>query len=251
MRSDMAKKLVERPRHNAGDPNWAGRGARRAARVAVQRGDDAALPTRQPCRPRARTKWLNENLAPLKRFLRSRIGRPWDAVYSELRAHVRADNTVQAHIMEHLYQCVHRVVTREPDGAITDWSDGAPRPLYANPWWPALYVDPADGCLREARAPRPTGSAYLPRRVRRGDVLYVRWAGHWHRVTVAERPLNAVGKPPVDALTGEPVRREQADRREALYGLPVRYAVSATRLTPTQRQRLRLPVPRRRPRGIP
>jgi hypothetical protein len=30
------------------------------------------------------------------------VGRPWNKVYSEIAAHLRADNTVQQHVRDHL-----------------------------------------------------------------------------------------------------------------------------------------------------
>jgi hypothetical protein len=43
-----------------------------------------------------------ENLAPLRRFLASRVGRRWDDVYSEVRAAIRADSAAQLHVLQHL-----------------------------------------------------------------------------------------------------------------------------------------------------
>jgi len=34
---------------------------------------------------RRHEKWLNENLAPLRRYLMRQVGRPWDKVYGEIR----------------------------------------------------------------------------------------------------------------------------------------------------------------------
>lgn len=100
MRGDMSKVLVERPR--------GGRriafGDRRAQyeRRARSRDGDDALPERMPMRYGA-ALWLNENLAPLRRFLMSRRGQLWDRVYSELRAQLAPKNTVDMHVMQHLW----------------------------------------------------------------------------------------------------------------------------------------------------
>ena len=47
-------------------------------------------------------KALNENLSPLRGFLRSRVGKPWNKVYSELNEFVNPKNPVQMHIRQHL-----------------------------------------------------------------------------------------------------------------------------------------------------
>jgi hypothetical protein len=41
-----------------------------------------------------REKWLNENLQPLVRFLRSHVGRRWDDVYSEIAARISCRSAV-------------------------------------------------------------------------------------------------------------------------------------------------------------
>jgi hypothetical protein len=57
---------------------------------------------RRSQRERGGYKMLNENLAPLRRFLERQIGRPWDKVYSEIAERLRVDSTVQQHVREHL-----------------------------------------------------------------------------------------------------------------------------------------------------
>ena len=95
MRSDMSKVIVERPRWGS----WL-RSTKFAARVSPQ-GDvedlDVAPPSREPDR-----KSLNENLAPLKRYLDKQVGRPWNKVYSEIRANLDTRKATQLHILQHL-----------------------------------------------------------------------------------------------------------------------------------------------------
>ncbi len=57
---------------------------------------------REPMRGPAKTKWLNENLAPLKRFLGKQVGRPWDKVYSEIAENLKPTSTVQQHVRDHI-----------------------------------------------------------------------------------------------------------------------------------------------------
>jgi hypothetical protein len=47
-------------------------------------------------------KRLNENLRPLVRFLRSRVGRRWDDVYSEIAEQISCKSAVQRHVLDHL-----------------------------------------------------------------------------------------------------------------------------------------------------
>ena len=94
MREDMAQVIVERPRIK---PFNSRKGRRQAL-------DD--LPTHEGMRRaqalRGDRKQLNENLAPLRRYLESQVGRPWNKVYAEIAARLRVDNTVQQHVRDHL-----------------------------------------------------------------------------------------------------------------------------------------------------
>ena len=56
------------------------------------------------------SKELNENLSPLYRYLDASAGRPWDEVYSEIRANIDTRSAIGLHVMQHLYQHVERDV---------------------------------------------------------------------------------------------------------------------------------------------
>ena len=92
MRRDMARVIVERPRIRT----------RNERQGRACRPDD--LPQRESIRRphvlRRSEKSLNENLAPLRRYLERQVGRPWDNVYSEIAANLRVDNTVQQHLRD-------------------------------------------------------------------------------------------------------------------------------------------------------
>jgi hypothetical protein len=102
----MNKVIVERPRLIYGD--WLGGGRESGFRQFLQ--DEARAPKIGMRAGHQTRKWLNENLAPLRRFLESSAGRPWDKVMSELRAGIDVRNTVQAHILEHVEDFVRTKV---------------------------------------------------------------------------------------------------------------------------------------------
>lgn len=114
MRRDMAKVIVERPRRGG----YLDYGERLShyERHTRDRSDPDVLPMRMPM-GYARTKHLNENLAPLFRYLQRNVGRPWDAVHSEIRAHLRVTNPIQLHVMEHVEQFVY-FARREGDRVV-------------------------------------------------------------------------------------------------------------------------------------
>lgn len=102
MRKDMSKLIVERPR-------LGGKNARKGRDI---QDPDLLIShegMRVPYLKHYKTKELNENLAPLLRFLQSRVGQPWDRVWSEISENIRATNPVQQHVRDHVlgYVVVH------------------------------------------------------------------------------------------------------------------------------------------------
>jgi hypothetical protein len=137
MRRDMDKVLCERPRQGA-----------RFERRSRYRGPLENAPSfESTSRNRGGCKSLNEHLGPLRRWLRAQVGRPWSAVYSELRANISPKNAVQMHIWQHAQQYVAQHV---------ELVDGKPRyrnhaafryPFLVARWTP-VYVCPKTGILR-------------------------------------------------------------------------------------------------------
>ncbi|SDJ12619.1 hypothetical protein [Variovorax sp. OV700] len=98
MREDMDKVIVERPRRGGGV-----QGDGRKWRNSRERGSYLGM-----AQGYAYPKGLNENLAPLKRWLHKQVHRPWDKVYAELCSGIDRRSTVQAHIFQHIDDFVER-----------------------------------------------------------------------------------------------------------------------------------------------
>src|SRR4051794_18399649 len=99
MRSDMSRVIVERPRCRIPkrSGSWYPRGS-----LKMQWHPDLELaPMREGYGHHYREKYLNENLQPLVRFLRSRVGKRWDKVHSEMSEHVSCTSAVQKHVLDH------------------------------------------------------------------------------------------------------------------------------------------------------
>ena len=77
----MAKVIVERPRRKG----WAGKRPKGYSRRLRAFGADGP-PPRDGIKARWRggSKRLNEHLGPLRRYLMSQVGRPWDKVFAEI-----------------------------------------------------------------------------------------------------------------------------------------------------------------------
>ena len=158
MRDDMYKVIVERPRRGSGHTNASdGRLFRNSEDVPAKLGIKQGHIYR---------KSLNENLAPLRRFLESQIGRPWDKVYAELSMGIDRRNTVQEHIYAHIesYVAIH---TRWVDTSEQRPSNGTCVRVFGERWLRAsnrlsdcnaiMYVHPLTGILLRNRYRRPYG----------------------------------------------------------------------------------------------
>ena len=181
MRDDMARVIVERPRipdHSAG---------RKGRSVPFDQ-----LPAQEGMRrPHIRFwggKQLNENLAPLRRYLERQVGRPWDKIYSDIAAHLRMDSTVQQHVRDHLQGFV-AIKPRRLNG----W-----RHRHSGLWWQPFYVDPVSGLLKrtdrlpEAKSHRHARRQHHPAAPERislaEDRELRRIEGIWYEVRLAPLP---------------------------------------------------------------
>lgn len=173
MREDMSHVLVERPRRGGREPK-----GRALPFEELPRHEGMRRPHILSGEP----KELNENLAPLRRYLERQVGRPWDKVYAEIAQHLRTDNTVQQHVRDHISNYV-AVKSR--------WSY---RLGYL--WYQALYVDPRDGLLKrtdrlpEFKALRRTPrSPEQPERIRLAENCELRRIkGLWYEIRLARLP---------------------------------------------------------------
>ena len=176
MRPDMSKVIVERPRRGSRL-----RSAKFGVRLSPQLEPDEADPL-PPRRPRE-NKSLNENLAPLERYLNKQVGRPWDKVYSEIRANLDGRKATQLHILQHL------------SGYVTTdcWTENGTLVGKGGFWgraWPVegLYVDPKTRLLCSApRAKRDRGAKTVTR-VRVSDLAHDELIdGIWYRFEYRRR----------------------------------------------------------------
>ena len=99
------------------------------------------------------TKYFGDHLGPLRRFLSSRVGRPWDQIHSEISRALRARGVMQNHVLLHLDHMVFRRVTRI-DGELYGHDDGR----YVAIRWAPFYVCPKRGVLKRSPGHHRWGS---------------------------------------------------------------------------------------------
>lgn len=79
------------------------------------------------------SKNLNENLRPLKRFLKKSVGKKWDDVYSEIKSNVDHRKTIGFHVLQHLSWNVAKDVILCNDGKFRQFT-------YSSEYF-GLYID--------------------------------------------------------------------------------------------------------------
>jgi hypothetical protein len=246
MRADMAKVIVERPRVKG----WAWNKPKGYQRRLRRYGDDGP-PTREGIKAcwQGGSKYLNEHLGPLRRYLDSQVGRPWDKVFSEICANIDRNSAVQDHVRDHVedYVTTHVILI---DGVPCNGEGGRiyGTPLHEfryRPW----YVCPRTGLLRrvkvagrkrKSRPKQESPPAFIPV----SDTLQCRFLdGAWHLVTL--RPLPGPHQygccRAVDVLLKRPVVEITARQARRHYGAEV-YAVTTRRLARKELRQYPIPV---------
>lgn len=144
MRNDMTRLLVHRGKCGK---RWATRPPRRK-----NRRDYDNMPKRSGMKHGYMEKSFDEYLAPLKRFLQTRVGSPWNDVYSEIRQYLRVQTAVHLHVLQHLEDMVVRRAWME-DGLLHGIDTyGRPGRIRWSRWC-CYYIDD-EGLLREIPAGR-------------------------------------------------------------------------------------------------
>ncbi len=251
MREDMYKVIVERPRKSRG-VQGTGRGYRNGTARCWQ-GVENAPSHLGIKRGYGWGKGLNENLAPLKRWLGQQVNRPWDKVHSELSAHIDSRNTVQAHIYSHLDQMVERHCVWQDDEV---WAPndywGKQGLVLIRQSWHELYVHPRTGILlfnkhhaagRAARYARPS-SPSADTVLRKDGLVLKQLDGIWYALTLHTLP--PIGDGPIHQFSGyDRVRDRMVSRKDyanncQLYGNPHSYAAQKHQLSSAQLRQLKL-----------
>lgn len=252
MRKDMSKVIVERPRLGR-----CAAGLKPGRTRAVEDDDGAPLRAREPKGKPRKTKDLNENLSPLKRYLAAQVGRPWRKVYSEISEHLKPTSTVQQHVRDHLDDFV-AVRARMEKGVI--WADthwGKPMPLAQTNHH--YYVHPRTGLLlknenrvtwqqaeRNARALEKAERDARMRVVNATTQLHLFNGAWWevklakikrHTLTDRRGYITYAEEPYVDV-----VRRAKLSKLSVadLYGRPGVYATEKRQLSKAEMKRLKL-----------
>ena len=217
----LSEIVIERPRSGMRMSSRKLKGEKQRLRRLTQEATEDGLLSPYLIKPRQKSKYFSDHLGPLRRWLRSHVGQPWDAVYSKLCQQLDTSTLAGQHVLSHVWDYVERHV-EIIDGVLYEKPEwGQFRPLESH-YRDRFYVHPETGLLclveKKRRKSKPTPPT---------DVLaidanhqYRQLKGIWYRVTFAEFPAICID-PVIDILRGQ----VSAQNAEYIAGRRV-YAVS-------------------------
>lgn len=234
----MDKVIVERPRYGSRLKS-----RKKGYRKYVASTPVENLPVREPMlgRWQGMERFLNEHLGPMKRFLRSNVGRPWEKVHEELCEHISFANPVQSHVLDHIFDFVHQyveVINRRHVIKIKHEYWWGPRRLRQG----EMYICPKTRILRVVLGPK-----HKPKRERQfcqtATLKYLQKDNLWWEVKLCLTPENPENQ--WDVWLEQNVADIQASQAFAPYGQKY-FAVSKRALTPAEVKTLSTRTSRRK-----
>jgi hypothetical protein len=249
MRDDMHEIIIERPREGS-RMGHTRRMRRFDPKISVARDPDALpfqIGLNRWTMLAKRSKLLNENLAPLRRYLAKQVNRPWNKVWSEISAHLKPTSTVQQHVRDHVADFVATNTCLEDGTVWVGGRFGGREPLAKSRQ--LLYVDPRTGILRrnkhykrysqlrrEAAAEAQRERATRMREL--GPLLQLhRLRDCWWEVTLASYARPAEPPSSLDVVIGAAMTALPAEKLYGRYGV---YAVRKRQLARAEIVRLGL-----------
>lgn len=142
----LAEIVIERPRSGMRMSSRKLKGEKQRLRRLTQEATEDGLLSPYLIKPRQKSKYFSDHLGPLRRWLRSHVGQPWDAVYSKLCQQLDTSTLAGQHVLSHVWDTVERHV-QIIDGVLycqPEW--GGFRPLESH-YRDRFYVHPETGLL--------------------------------------------------------------------------------------------------------
>ncbi|RJQ25025.1 hypothetical protein C4577_06480 [Candidatus Parcubacteria bacterium] len=159
MRKDMGKVITERPRR--GMRYKAPKGSKKE----IQKGFDEDSPKTENIRKKWRKgfngKEFTDVLGPLRGYVLSVIGRPFDKVFSEICEVLKPTGLSGSHAQDHLWDMLLRNVKIDENGRVCYPDDYRSfkdlkeyEPISPGKYYNIAYVDPRDGIIKKIKEPK-------------------------------------------------------------------------------------------------
>lgn len=98
--------VIERPRGGMRISCRKMTGFKKQLNKLTQEAEEDGLLSPYLIKPTYKTKWLSDHLGPLRRFLRSHVGQPWNEVYSQICQQIDTSTMLGKHLLSHLWSDV-------------------------------------------------------------------------------------------------------------------------------------------------
>ncbi|MUG94548.1 hypothetical protein F7734_20075 [Scytonema sp. UIC 10036] len=148
--------VIERPRHGMRISLKKCKGYKKALQKITDEAMEDGLLSPYLIKSRHRTKSFSDHLGPLYRWLRSKVGKPWNEVYGELCLRLDITTLSGQHILFHVWDYVERDVILIDEIPYKKSKQSQPLGKYS--WRQHLYVHPDTRilCLVEPIPKKPT-----------------------------------------------------------------------------------------------
>ncbi|MBE9137681.1 hypothetical protein IQ254_10720 [Nodosilinea sp. LEGE 07088] len=200
----LAEIVIERPRRGMRMSSRKLKGGKKRLCQLTKVASEDGLLSPYLIKPWQKTKYFSDHLGPLRRWLRSQVGQPWNAVYSKLCRRLDTSTLAGQHILSHVWDYVERYVEMI-DGVLyckPEW--GGFKPLESH-YRDRFYVHPETGLLCVVqKVPRKQKD----RKQERDRIVIDRHHQYrqldeiWYLVTFADFPVNGA-ETVTDILQGE------------------------------------------------
>ncbi|MBD2213943.1 hypothetical protein H6G27_29345 [Nostoc linckia FACHB-104] len=106
----LSEIVIERPRCGRRIPLKKQTGYKKQLYKLTQDATEDGLFNHYLIKTRYKSKYLSDHLGPLRRLLRSKVGQPWNDVYSELCQRLDHNTMAGQHVIGHIWDYVERYV---------------------------------------------------------------------------------------------------------------------------------------------
>ena len=200
--------MIERPRYGLKTSAKKLTGYKKALKKITDEASEDGLLQPYLLKTWKRSKYFSDNLAPLRGLLKSKVGQPWDDVYSELCQRLKRDTVTGRHVFLHLWDFVERDV--EIIDGVPYQKNNHQSPLGSYGWRHKFFVHPDTGLLCRVKHDRTQNKNDS---VGEGDRLkiddyheYRKLNDLWYLVTFEDIPQTSIVTV-TDAILKVPVYR--------------------------------------------
>jgi len=106
----LSEIVIERPRNGMRISLKKLKGYKKQLHKLTEEASQDGLLNPYLIKTRNKSKYLSDHLGPLRRFLQSKVGQPWNDVYSELCQRLKTNTMAGQHVIGHIWDYVERHV---------------------------------------------------------------------------------------------------------------------------------------------